>query len=163
MFLDYYSYFGGINQKLKPMRKLLYLSLIFAFVTYSCKTLETTIPKKEILSGINFTKYTKSGFLITPEKYNKEYESIGLIDFLYMPKAELKYNENDNYGILYSWEIDPINIQDALDKIYTQCLDMGANALVNFNATVEVDQYPLVKNPVAIKGYRITGFAIKIK
>jgi len=154
------------------MKKLLYLSLIFAFFTYSCKTLETTtIPKKEILSGINFTKYTQSGFLITPEKYNREYESIGLIDFLYMPKAELQrkediagYQQNDNYiEVGYSWVIDPINIQDALDKIYTRCLDMGANALVNFNATVEVDQYPLVEYPVTIKGYRITGFAIKTK
>ena len=101
------------------MKKLLYLSLIFAFFTYSCKTLETTsIPKKEILSGINFTKYTQSGFLITPEKYNREYESIGLIDLVYMPKAELQrnsdiagYEQNDNYeDIGYSWVIDPINI-----------------------------------------------------
>ena len=61
------------------------------------------------------------------------------------------------------WKIEDVNIQDALDGIYKRCIEMGANALVNFNATTEEQDYSWIKNPVKIKGYRITGFAIKIK
>lgn len=155
------------------MKRLFLLSLIIISLFYSCKTLDITrIPKKVELTGIDFTKYTKSGFLITPEKYSGTYESIGLIDFIYMPSAEYKCNafiegynwkENPKSATEYSWVIEPIKIQDALDEIYNRCLQMGANALINFKASVEEEQHLMVKNPVVLKGYRITGFAIKIK
>ncbi|MBV5334187.1 MAG: hypothetical protein JZU49_00085 [Sulfuricurvum sp.] len=130
------------------------------------------IPKTEEFTAIDFTKYTKQGFLITPEKYTGNYESIGIIDFVYMPQANLNTNyisnnyswkEETNLVVGQAWNIDKVNVQDAIEGIYNRCVDMGANALVSFSITAVTKDYLAIKNPVVIPGYRITGFAIKTK
>lgn len=154
------------------MKKSILSTIILFSVLSACQTTNqiTKIPRKEELTGIDFTKYTKLGFLITPEKYSGNYESIGLIDFVFMPEAIRKTNyiensyswkETENLVTGYSWNVEKVNIQDAIDGIYKRCVEMGANALVNFNATTETKEYLFPNAPLTIKGYRITGFAIK--
>ena len=156
------------------MKKTILFSAIIIFLLSACETASVLpkIPRKEQLTGIDFSKYTKDGFLITPEKYSGNYESIGLITFVFMPGATPKTNiiennyswkESDNLITGYSWDIEKVNLQDAIDAMYKRCTEMGANALVNFNATEEITEYVFPKAPVKIKGYKITGFAIKIK
>lgn len=156
------------------MKKTILFSAIIIFLLSACETTSVLpkIPRKELLTGIDFSKYTKNGFLITPEKYNGNYESIGLITFVFMPEATPKTNTiENNYSWKegadlvtgYSWDIEKVNIQDAIDAMYKRCTEMGANALVNFNASEEIAEYIFAKAPLKIKGYRITGFAIKIK
>lgn len=70
------------------MKKLILFVLVLMPLFHSCTTLEIAkFPREEVLYGIDFTKYSKTGFLITPEKYSGNYESIGLVEFVYMPEA----------------------------------------------------------------------------
>lgn len=156
------------------MKKSILFSAILIFILSACETTNqlTKIPRKEQFTGIDFTKYSKDGFLITPEKYTGNYESVGLIEYVFMPEAKQKtsfiennysWKETDKLVTGYSWDVEPVSIQDAIDGIYKKCVEMGANALVNFSATTETKEYIMTKAPVTIRGYRITGFAIKIK
>lgn len=156
------------------MKKLIHIVLILSVLLYSCATVKemNKISKTEDFTAIDFTKYTKQGFLITPEKYMGNYESVGIIDFVYMPQAILNtsyisnnysWKEETNLVPGQAWKIDKLNVQDAIDGIYKRCVDMGANALVSFNVTSVNKDYIGIKNPVTISGYRITGFAIRTK
>jgi hypothetical protein len=146
---------------------------LILFALFSCQTTRVTkISRAEVFNNVDFTKYTQNKFLITPEKYSGPYESIGLIDFIYMPGAELKANVLDEKYITsqqqntvtgYTWDIEQINIQDVIDGIYNRCIDMGANALINFSVATQEQSYQYIQNPVNLYGYRITGFAIKTK
>jgi len=128
------------------------------------------------LYGIDFTPFTQKGFLITPEKYEGFYESVGIIDFTAKPGAQYKLTgeiKNPEYfpGMQdhspfiehYEWVVDSISFKDVLTKVYDICTQMGADALVNFHNELISDNYSGIKNPTAITGYRITGFAIKRK
>jgi hypothetical protein len=153
------------------MKNILYI-FILAVLLSSCKVTEITyLSKKEIISGVDFRKYTEKGFLITPEKYSGDYESIGIIDYLIMPEAKLEKKEIENssanqwqdQGSIRNWKVDEVNIQNALEGIYNQCIKMGADALVNFKAEIENEDYSYTVPPVTLKGFRVTGFAIKRK
>ena len=54
--------------------------------------------------GFNFTPYTEKGFLFTPEKYETEYGSIGLITCIIFPekkKVTIQY-QDELYSKYYS-------------------------------------------------------------
>lgn len=157
------------------MKKSLFLLL--AFSLYSCVSLNElkVIYPAEILYGIDFTPFTQKGFLITPEKYSGNYESIGIINFTAKPGAQYKMSgrkpnpyyksgtDDQRYIDVYEWAVDSIAFTEVLDKVYNICIGMGADALVNFQNEITLDPYTGIKNPVTITGYRITGFAIKRK
>ena len=157
------------------MKKLILLLLII--ILPGCLTELKVIYPVELLFGIDFTPYTQKGFLITPEKYSDPYESIGIIDYTVMPGAvyELSGREINPYYKegsqqtqphtveKYEWIIDTVSFDEVLNQVYTICIDMGADALVNFkNERIELP-YAGIKNPITITGYRITGYAIKRK
>ena len=161
------------------MKNIFYF-VILSMLMFSCKVIELShIPQKEIIKGIDFRKYTEKGFLITPEKYNGEYESIGIINYLIMPEANRKIQEvvipttkskwEDSDYIyrrsegIFKWVIKEVDVQIALDGIYKQCIEIGADALVNFSAVSENEEYLYTNPPLSLKGIRITGFAIKRK
>ena len=54
------------------------LVAILSAGTISCSTV-TYIPAATQFYAIDFSKYTELGFLITPEKFIGEYESIGIV------------------------------------------------------------------------------------
>ena len=149
----------------------------FAFLFCGCSTLTELkfIYPFESLHKIDFTPYTSKGFLITPEKYNGDYESVGLINFTAMPGAQYKlagsrfvpdYTGTSNiprYVQYFDWVIDSISFDKVLTKAYEVCKNMGADALVNFNYEAVNYPYYNIKNPVTITGYKIYGFAIKRK
>jgi hypothetical protein len=161
------------------MKKLIYLLLVI-FAT-SCATglkelneLKVIFPSEK-LYGIDFTPFTKKNFLITPEKYTGNYESIGIINFTAKPgakyiklgfKANPDYTEQNNqlkYLESFDWKVDSIIFSDVLNKVYKICTDMGADALVNFKNDIIYDSHSDISNPVTIMGYEISGFAIKRK
>ncbi len=148
-------------------------TLAFAFLLlslFACKTLDiNTIPRTELFSGIDFRPYTEKGFLITPEKYPGEYESIGIVSYLIFPESTREGIREEGtmpyqYAtIRFEWNSEEINVQNALEGMYEECLKMGANALVNFDVTMEEELISVVTPPVMRKGYRVTGFAIRRK
>lgn len=151
------------------MKKLIICSVLGVFL-YSCKIVEPNlIPRREVFSGIDFLEYSKNGFLFTPEKYEGDYESIGLVSFLIMPEAVKEKTDapdTQSYrdlGPVIKWRIEDVNIQNAVEGIYKHCIEMGANALVNFKIEVKIEDYSNRNPPIKLEGYRITGFAIKRK
>jgi len=157
------------------MKNIFFFALIVLSL-FSCKVTETSIiPRKEVLSGIDFREYSNKGFLFTPEKYIGDYESIGLISFVIMPEARKeRVTQNDSYSfsspIMYEWNVEEINVQNALDGIYKRSIEMGADALVNFK--ISIKEEPIVNktskmvvslDEKKLQGYVVEGFAIKRK
>ena len=154
--------------------KYLTFFLLMVFTT-SCLVELKTIYPKETIYGIDFTPYTSKGFLFTPEKYDGQYESIGMITYTTMPGAKYLRSgakPNPYYrpggsepGVIsvYEWVVDSMKFSDALRNVYDICVSMGADAMINFQNEVIRDEYTNIKNPVVILGYSISGFAIKRK
>jgi len=145
------------------MKKLIVLFLII--LTGCAVTIYNIDPINEYF-GIDFTKYSKEGFLFTPEKYLGEYESIGMIEYKLIPGAKYKiYKQVYGQEAKYKWFTEYIEFSQAVDSIYFMAKSMGANTIMNFDFSIEYNEEfsnPMeYKNPITIYGYRITGFAIK--
>jgi|WetSurMetagenome_2_1015567.scaffolds.fasta_scaffold00070_3 hypothetical protein len=149
------------------MKKL--FLLLSALILASCtpKIVLQTIEPSETLYSIDFTPFSKKGFLITPEKYNGQYESLGLVKYEAFPGGDYMKVGNKSGRLtsqsdrISEWQKDPYSLQNVLPRVYDICVKLGADALVNFD-------YELIKRDVAdipnhstLTGVRITGFAIK--
>jgi len=151
------------------MKKLIILLLIFLM---GCGVTIYNIDPINEYFGIDFTKYSKEGFLFTPEKYLGEYESIGMIEYKLISGAKYlstgrQWDAKTAKSIptRYKWFIDEIEFSQAVDSIYFMAKSMGANTIMNFDFNIETNEKynnPMkCNNPITIYGYRITGFAIK--
>jgi hypothetical protein len=153
------------------------LGVLFIFILSGCAELKTINPV-ENLSIIDFTPYTQKGFLITPEKYSGNYESIGIIDYSFKPGATLKskvmksiksasgpYYKDNAYveNFEHEWVVDSISFDAVLQKVYEICIRMGADALINFHPELISEQRISSLPTIEIYGIKITGFAIKRK
>jgi hypothetical protein len=152
--------------------KKIALFAVVSLLAISCTTLKE-IPSYSLLNKIDFRKYSDAGFLFTPEKYEGEYKSIGVIDFKKMPGAlyttikELK--NKDNYipehpeisTISTQWFTEMIDMDQAIDELYRECISLGADALMNFKIDYYIETRSNISNPISITGYKISGFAIK--
>jgi hypothetical protein len=137
------------------------LAVLLAILFSSCATLEH-IDGYQSLIGIDLRPYTEKDFLITPNDYAGKYKSIAILDYVIMPEA--------NYKTIYpysgdeppkEWVHDKVDITAAMDSIYEICLDMGANAIINFEISPHADTYTAVENPTTVVGKRISGMAIQ--
>ena len=146
--------------------------IIISIITISCVTELKIIEPQSTLNGIDLRKYSDAGFLITPERFIGEYKSINIIDYVKKPGAKylkvgrkLDINNSEPENLVYTdemkWIIDNISLNDVLDDVYKICIEMGADALVNFKVELTDDVYSGITNTVIITGYHITGFAIK--
>ncbi len=158
-----------------PNMKNYLLFFLITWLMWSCTTL-TKIDAYSHMNKVDFTAYSQKGFLFTPEKYNGEYESIGIIDFVKMPGAVYSIEKNlatdkkyipqypDYSESTAQWFYEVIDLNEVLEELYQQCRSMGADALMNFNLEPNEDRYSEdISNPTTVIGYRITGFAIKRK
>ena len=60
---------------------------LFLLVLFSCTTTKQThYPKQIFFFGFDFRPFTEKGFLFTPENYDFEYKSIGLITCVITPR-----------------------------------------------------------------------------
>jgi hypothetical protein len=138
-----------------------YLMFILCLFLYGCMRpdemshIMTTVK-------VDFTKYTAKGFLFTPESYNDQYESIGILKVTIEPeilklknKKEREYNQVTHEGS--EWLIESIKFNEAIDSIFTLASSMGANAITRFQLErVLRNDYGLLYN-----SYEVSGFAIK--
>ncbi len=150
------------------MKRAIFLCIVFAFISCTEPLELTTIHPFEKLYSIDFTDFANKGFLITPEKYSGQYLSIGLINYEAYPGAKYKpigktveYYEGQKSSVVYDWVSDTLSIQKLLPKVYEVCINMGADALVNFDYEKISTPIKFISNPLTIYGYRVTGFAIK--
>ena len=142
-----------------------YLIPLVALLT-GCAAPPSIIPERITASGIDFSAYASEGFLFTPNKYGGDYESIGLVQISYTPKAVFVKTEvrgiNGQAFTRSSWMAEPIDTDKALQKLYELCLEMGADALTEMqikNITERHAQRTI--HPLTLSGIEISGFAIK--
>lgn len=158
-----------INRSKRVFLLLICMSLIVS----ACSIKLKHIRGYESKMVLDFTKYTEQGFLITPFKYLGDYESIGIITVKVMPEANFiskkimkaKYpaSSADEYDLEEWWEIEDINSEMVIDILYESAVEMGADAIVEFDIEV-INQrygYGIAANPVTLYGYEMSGYAIK--
>ena len=137
------------------MNKVSILSLLCIYVIILSGCVPKPIERTEVLTGYDFTKYTALGFLITPEKYNGEYESIGILTLTITPSARyvsLPYELQPGERMSGNVVIETFNVADAIEKLYQEALEMGADAITRF----ELDPYPFIYAGVEIHGIQVS-------
>ena len=150
------------------MKKILCIVFITLFLS-ACYI--TRITGNVIDNSVDLNKYTKNGFLFSPDEYLGKYDAISFVDLIITPKAG-KTPQVDNeelrskYDIQGFWVIQRIEIKDAIDSIYIRTKALGANAVTNFKSEyfylkTLVSSYPV--EYIELKCVRITGYAIKRK
>jgi hypothetical protein len=144
------------------------LPVLLVFILSACTTTLNLIPTETSYFGIDFRKYTSEGFLITPEKYLGEYESIGVVKYVIVPGAEYKVLNKVTYSdgttqSIQKWVVNQITLSQGLDSLYHLSKAMGADAIVNFSSNTTQRNYQSIANPVTLEGYELSGFAIKRK
>jgi hypothetical protein len=147
---------------------IIILSLI---ILISCTQLKY-VPKYENIFVLDFTKYADLGFLITPEPYNGKYESIGLLNIILRPEAnlitiEIPLSESmqektgrKNKEIKKHWVMGEFNQQIILDLAYEESVKLNGNAIMNFRIYPNDEKYATIP-PLTIPGIEIHGFIIK--
>jgi hypothetical protein len=149
------------------MKRVIQILVATVLVFASCKPMELShIPAYETVLGLDFRPFAERGFLITPYSYNGKYISIALINLKMMPGAHIETTEEVDYMtqdkiINKKWITDTLETSVALERIYQYCIEMGADALVDFKISDVVDDYFFITPPTKITGKEISGFAIK--
>ena len=147
------------------MKKILIIILLFM----GCVPNVKHIPEIYMTIKVDFTKYSKKGFLFTPNKYQGKYHSMGIITLLYYPEANMVTSTSITKGgsksTVHKWEIEEFDSYSFLDSIYSISVSMGADAFTELVMTdAEAIRYgEMTTNPVSVKGIKIYGFAIKRK
>lgn len=153
------------------------LSIACVLILMACSP--RTIPRTVSYSGFDFTPYTALGFLITPEGYSGEYESIGVVSVTMTPAVrrvpQVKPSKGKGWDAYYGqaepkspeelpeqpderrvggYYVERIKVAEGIRLLYAQAAGMGGNAIIRF----KVETVPFMVN---IQGIRLTGFAIR--
>jgi hypothetical protein len=143
------------------------LSVIFLILLFGCGPQLSYVPGTSSTYVIDFSKYSKQNFIITPDKYPGKYESIGMITVVFMPEAkkENKYvfDEFKMYqGEQKLWASQKIDMEKIPDNFHEKAVSMGANAVINFEIKPYSEMHRVSQTEnVKIDGLEVSGFAIK--
>ncbi len=150
------------------IRTAIHASLLTFFVFLSgCGSHPELYEKRTEASGYDFTKYTDRGFLITPEGYSGEYQSVGVLNVTVWPTVEELNAEEappltdpiDTGSGSKKWYItEPVSPQEAVDSLYTLADSMGADAIINFETEATKQD---LNGGVTRIGIRARGYAIE--
>ena len=152
------------------MKKLLIIGLALLFT--GCITTQQVKPQDEYYSvfGYDFTEYTSKGFLITPEEYWDQYETMGVIRIQYDPSFTQVYRGGPDWdkeftdSKVYSnpvkeeyWRVSKPNTDRIIEEAYDIAIGLGADAITAF----DISRVNYINGPVVVDTYVLTGFAIK--
>lgn len=148
--------------------KLKTVIIALSILVVGCAQQLTSIPQESHYYGVDFTKYTERGFLITPEKFLDEYESVGTVRYILIPSANYvtinrSVHSDGSVAERKQWVSRRVTLAQGLDSLYTMARSMGANAIINFEAKEATRSYPSLVNPITLSGYELSGFAIRRK
>ena len=140
-----------------------YLLIVLLFWVWSCTEAPKFSPEEFEFQPISFKKFSDKGFLFTPNSYDRQYQSIGMVDASIYPEANLQNTESGSpTGRIIYWLQEPVNMDKALDSLYEACVQMGADALVQLKfRSVSKIKYKSTTKPLEVFGVNIKGFAIK--
>ena len=138
------------------MKKIIRLAVIttlsLGFV--GCSQKYTHINKQEIISSLDFTKYQKKDFLITPGEYGDNYTTMGIFTFTIYP--EVNYNKT-----YYQWVSKDISSQEILDLAYETAIKKGADAITHFKIKTTSKMLDDGIETFSIIGLEMSGLLIK--
>ncbi len=139
------------------MRPILFVLFLFAIGCSGPSELSRSV----VVTGIDFRPYTEKGFLITPEKYTGEYQSIGMIRIDVQPATKkVDYSvpiDTKTWSVHLDWLVENLDIKMVIDEAYKAATKMGADALTDFSLSSRV----MVEGYILVPTYEATGFAIK--
>lgn len=143
------------------MKKIILLAAI-AILT-GCASLKPT-ERKVYTYLADYRAYSEAGFLITPQPYQGEYESLGEIDIHIIPAFEQAEEEFGYMGEKwYTFKFETISMDAIINTAVKQAVEMGADAIANFSITGKViERVGSGKTYEGIE-YRVKGFCIKRK
>lgn len=147
---------------MKHLFKFTTLNLIVLFLS-GCATSLQQWDSEYRAFGYDFTEYSEGGFLFTPEGYSGAYDSVGLIEVIFIPQIR-RGNERINIegayrivvGTNYYYVKEP-DTDEIIMQMYKKAVELGADALINF----ELVPHLLDNEGFKITTYRVGGFAIK--
>lgn len=132
-----------------------------------CASLEPSVWEREVeVYGFDFAPYTQQEFLFTPNTYQGDYESIGLVRVVLRPHVVRNIHTKKD-GVNYRrtatgvgvWWTEVLNPDDVLRAAFESATNMGANALTQF----EFDRVIEMNAQLEVEVMQITGFAIRRK
>jgi hypothetical protein len=137
--------------------------LVPLILTVACSPGQEVYEKEMEVRGYDFTKYTEEGFLITPEKYEGEYESIGVLRVSVWPRIEYESTGDSSPprpgpdDTERRWvTTDPVSRAEVIDSLYSRAERMGADAITRFESDVVTRE----EANVTRIGVEASGFAI---
>ncbi len=137
--------------------------LVLLIPATACSPGQEVYEKEMEVRGYDFTKYTEEGFLITPEKYEGRYESIGVLRVSVWPEIEVESsgdasparpgpNDTDRAWVTTA----PVSRTEVIDSLYSRAERMGADAITQFESEIVTRE----ESNVTRIGVEASGFAI---
>lgn len=136
--------------------KQIFLSALVTIILSSCAGGGiTSIPSSRHATVLDFTPFTKQGFLFTPEPYHGNYESIGLITVSVLASGERKRLRPGIYD--WDWDLTPLQTDSVLNYFYQEATLLGADAVVRLSLTSSIADVV----GQSVPRVTATGFAIR--
>jgi len=144
------------------MKRIL-LAISAIVILSGCAALKPT--EREVYTYIaDYRAYSEAGFLITPQPYHGEYESLGEIDIHIIPAFEKAEEEFGYMGEKwYSYKFEKISLDAMVNTAVKQAVGMGADAIANFSITGKIIERTGQGKTYEGIEYHVKGFCIKRK
>ena len=158
----------------KPINKII-ISIALLFIFAGCIKRGNIKHREEekIIEGIDFTWYSKKGFLITAGDYGEDFESIGMFTFTIYPASHRIEKENtiidekidgsrdEEIVKTYIWKQEKPNLQKLFDFIYQEALSKKADGIINLRVDFVAKTFMDGDYVESILGIKVDGFLIK--
>jgi hypothetical protein len=157
---------------MKIPKALLVISISVLFFN-GCTSFKPALYERS-LTGLDFSKYSKDGFLVTTGDFHKDYKSLSILRVScydgYLKKAAPGsketdiWKEDDLYGELpksynkRDYEYKSCKLSELLDYMVEQGVRIGANGIIKLEITPVKQNSPV--NGQVQNGILITGLAI---
>jgi hypothetical protein len=143
------------------MKKIISLAVVTAlsFGLVGCSQKFTHVDKQKSISSLDFTKYQKKDFLITPGEYGDNYTAMGIFTFTVYPEAN--YLKTHSQNPPYKWVTKNISSQEVLDLAYETAIKKGANAITHFKIRVTNKILNDGIQNFSVSGLEMSGLLIK--
>lgn len=159
-------------QVTKPLHLFAILSLLL-LIGCSSSTPITRVQGIESTLVMDFSPYANRGFLFSPDPYSGGYQGMGMIDIMIVPDMQRRVEQSRvstrlGQGVSVNktvgeWKQEPIYPSTMVERAFQEAKDLGADAIVNLDVTPVLEEVEVGTPPevLEMRGYRLTGFAIK--
>ncbi len=145
------------------MKRFALLFLVVVFISCGTTTISHVEPVISV-RGLDFIEYAKRDFWFSPEKYNHDYESLGIISVESFGEATFKTSKDKYGGMIKTWHKTSPSVDLALAEMYKIAKDMGGDGVMSLDfQDVEKNINAGKNGQVYVPGIKISGHVIKRK